>query len=77
MSAGERFAGVGVFHRSDPGVYREAVTIGAIRDGEEGFVKLTDAGGNQRLRVQMRGTGEPQLTSYDRGGREVRTRTLR
>jgi hypothetical protein len=77
MSAGTRFAGIGVFHRSDPGIYREAVTIGAIREGEEGFVKLTDAGGNQRLRVQMRGRGEPQLTSYDPAGRELRTLPLR
>ncbi|HEX8640196.1 MAG TPA: hypothetical protein VF704_03465 [Allosphingosinicella sp.] len=77
MSAGERFAGMGAFHRSEPGVYREAVTIGAIRDGEEGFVKLTDGGGNQRLRVQMRGRGEPQLTIYDREGRSLRTHVLR
>ena len=77
VSANERFAGVGVFHRSEPGVYREAVTMGAVRDGEEAFVKLTDAGGNQRLRVQMRGRGAPELLSYDAEGRQLRARPLR
>ena len=77
VSAGERFAGMGVFHRSPPGVYREAVTIGAVREGEEGFVKLSDAAGNQRVRVQLRGSGEPQLITYGSDGRELATRPLR
>lgn len=68
ISAGEQFAGVGVFHRSEPGVYREAVTMGAIREGEQGFIKMTDAAGVQRLRVELEGTGTPELQVYDEQG---------
>ncbi|HEX9931722.1 MAG TPA: hypothetical protein VGB08_02650 [Allosphingosinicella sp.] len=77
LSANERFAAVGVFHRSPLGQYREAVTMGAIRDGEQSFIKMTDTAQNERWRVEARGAGEPRLLVYGAGGREVRSVPIR
>lgn len=76
VSANDRFAGVGIFHRSPPGLYREAVTIGAIRENEEGFVKLTDSEGSQRVRLQLREAGTPLLMTYDAAGRRLSARPV-
>lgn len=71
ISSNEQFSAVGLFHRSEPGSYREALTLGVMRKGEQSFVKVTDAKDVQRLRLQTVGSEAPILQRFDAKGKET------
>lgn len=71
------FTGTAVWYRSPLGVYREAITIGAIPDRNAAFLKWSDPGGHQRLRLESEGNKLPVLSFYNEEGAQVRSRPVR
>lgn len=76
ISSNEQLSAVGLFHRSEPGSYREALTVGVMRKGEQSFVKVTDANDVQRLRLQTVGSEEPVIQRFDTKGEEISSAPL-
>jgi hypothetical protein len=77
MGANNDFAALAAWHFSPPGQYREAVTIGAIRKSDTGFVRFSDTKANQRLLLAAKGNAEPELQIFDASGKEIRKAPIR
>lgn len=76
LSADDHFAAIGLFHWSKPGVYREALTMGVIRKSQQSFLKITDTGGTEQLRVQTDSTQPPLIKQYNSAGKEIYSRGI-
>lgn len=76
LSSNKEFSGIGLFHRSNPGIYREAITLGVVQKNNESFLKITDTNSKQRLRIQTNGTEKTQLKLYDEEGKEISSKVI-
>lgn len=77
LSADNHFAAIGLFHWSKPGVYREALTMGVIKKAQQSFLKITDTGGTEQLRVQTDSTQPTLIKQYNKKGEEIHSRGIR
>lgn len=71
MSSGDSFSGIALFHKSELGVYREAITFGVESEGDKSFAKITDSAGVERLSIKTSGTDEPALQRKNKSGQDV------
>lgn len=71
LSASPRMAGLGMFYRSEPGKYRDALGSFVFADNDASLLKLTDSLGRERLIVRSTEAGQPQLMRFDDTGSEL------
>ncbi len=71
LSAGQKSAGLGMFYRGDLGQYRDAMGAFIVPEADRAFAKMSDADGRERLILDLRGSGEPTLRSFDQKGAEI------
>ncbi|NIF05086.1 hypothetical protein F3J23_06485 [Chryseobacterium sp. Tr-659] len=71
LSSGNNFSGIGVFHKSDIGKYREAVTIGVLAEKKQSFLKICDSMTNIRAMITQENMKNPELKHYDKNGKET------
>ena len=76
LSSDNNFSAIGLFHRSKPGIYREAITLGVIPKNNESFLKIKDTDNKQRLRIQTNGTEKTLLKLYDKDGKEIGSKAI-
>lgn len=76
LSANNMFSAIGLFHRSELGVYREALTFGVIRKNNQSFLKITDTNNTQRLRIQTNDNQKTEIKSYDKDSKEISSKFI-
>lgn len=76
LSSNEQFSAIGLFHRSEPGVYRDALTLVVKPEDNQSFFKITDTSNTQRVKVQTTGTENTLVKLFDENGKEVSSQSL-
>lgn len=71
ISSGKDFSGIGLFHKSELGIYREAITIGNISSKEQSFIKIVDTNYVERLRLELNGTEDLTIHKSDKNGKPL------
>lgn len=74
LTSNRAFSGVGLFYRSEPGVYRDAIGLFATTGQERAYLKLTDTAGSERTTLTVEGTSQPKLRQYGPDGEEIQGR---
>ncbi len=76
ISSNNQFSAIGLFHRSELGTYREAITLGAFQNNEQSYIMITDSAGTQRLRLETTGSEEPLFQRFDKNGVQIMSKPL-
>lgn len=71
LSSGNDFSGIGVFHKSKIGEYREALTIGNIASKKQTFIKVVDTTYTDRFRLEANGTENVNIRTFEKDGKEI------
>jgi len=71
ISSGKDFSGIGLFHKSKLGEYREALTIGNIASKKQTFMKIVDTAYNDRFRIEAVGGENVKLKKFDGKGNKI------
>jgi len=72
LSSGKDFSGIGIFHKSKLGEYREALTIGNIASKKQTFLKVVDTNYVDRFRMEADAAKNVVLKKYNESGKEIK-----
>lgn len=71
ISSGKDFSGIGLFHKSKVGEYREALVIGNIVSKKQTFMKIVDTAYNDRFRIEANGNENVKIKKLDDKGNDI------
>lgn len=71
ISSNPDFSGVGLFYRSDIGVYRDSIGMFTTANDDRVFLKITDTTGKQRALFMSQGTEQPKFQQFDKDGNQI------
>ena len=71
LSSRPEFSGVGLFYRSDVGLYRDSIGMFTTAKDDRAFLKVTDTSGRERAVLISEGTSQPRLLQFDGDGKKV------
>lgn len=64
LSASPAMAGIGLFYRSEPGVYRDAIGMFTFVQDDRVLAKVTDAQGTERMILRGQGGEKPEFSGF-------------
>ena len=71
LSSRPAFSGIGLFYRSDVGLYRDSIGMFTTAKDDRAFLKITDTAGKERAMLISEGTSQPRFRQFDSDGKEI------